>query len=179
MSFKAIPVCDTRINNDPKVIEFLRGPLTISQVNDFIPAANKHQESLGYTVWATELKQNGALIGFIGFNNPDFFSPSNLPFSPCVEIAWRLGSQYWGKGYATEGAKACLSYGFNMLGFSEVVSFTVPQNTRSMNLMEKIGLNRDKGGDFLHPMLPIEHPLSNHVLYRLKKEDYLKQGTNE
>jgi RimJ/RimL family protein N-acetyltransferase len=162
------------INNDPKVIEFLRGPLTIEQVNDFIPAVNKHQDSLGYTLWATELKKNGALIGFIGFNNPDFFSPSNLPFSPCVEIGWRLGSQYWGQGYATEGAKACLAYGFNTLDLAEVVSFTVPQNTRSIHVMEKIGLSRDISGDFFHPMLSREHPLSKHILYRLKKDAYLK-----
>lgn len=162
------------INQDPKVIEFLGGSLTIEQINQFIPAVNLHQEKLGFTLWAAELKLTKDLIGYIGLNHTDFFEPYGAPFSPAVEVGWRLGSQYWGNGYATEGAKAALDFGFNTVGLDEIVSFTVPMNQRSLRVMEKIGLQRDLEGDFRHPKLALDHPLSQHVLYRLKKADYLE-----
>lgn len=156
------------INQDKKVIEFLLGPLTMNQVNDFIPAVNQHQEKHGYTLWATELKKTGALIGFIGLN----YVPWESHFTPGVEIGWRLGSQYWGQGYATEGAQTCLQYGFEVGKLKEIVSFTVPMNVRSLRVMQKIGLRHDVHGDFAHPKLPADHQLSKHVLYRLTAEEY-------
>ena len=91
-----------QINQDQKVIEFLCGPLTMEQVNDFIPAVNNHQDKRGYTLWAACLKETGEFMGFIGLNYTDW----EASFTPAIEVGWRLGSQYWGKGYATEGAKA-------------------------------------------------------------------------
>ncbi|MBX9585945.1 MAG: GNAT family N-acetyltransferase [Gammaproteobacteria bacterium] len=161
-----------QINQDPKVIEFLRGPLTMDQVNDFISAVNSQGENYGYTLWAACLKETGELIGFIGLNYTDWESH----FTPAVEVGWRLGSQYWGKGYATEGAKAALDYGFKKCDLKEIVSFTVPANIRSIRVMEKIGLKRDMNGDFAHPKLAADHPLSQHILYRLAKADYLHQA---
>lgn len=157
-----------QINQDPKVIEFLRGRLTIEQVNDFILAANSHNNKHGYTLWAVELKETGELIGFIGLNYTDWESH----FTPAVEVGWRLGSQFWGKGYATEGAKASLYYGFEQCGLKEIVSFTVPANLRSIRVMEKIGLKRDLNGDFSHPKLATDHPLSQHILYHLSEDEY-------
>ncbi len=156
------------INQDPKVIEFLRGPLTIEEVNDFIQAVNDHGDKYGYMLWASELKKTGELIGFIGLNYTKFESH----FTPAVEVGWRLGSQYWGKGYATEGAEASLNYGFNQCNLKEIVSFTVPTNIRSISVMEKIGMKRDIEGNFTHTKLPLDHKLSKHILYRIK--NYLK-----
>ena len=158
-----------QINQDLKVIELLRGPLTMQQVKDFIPAVNQHHDALGYTLWAAEIKATGELIGFIGLNDHDFFAPSNLPFIPHIEIGWRLGSQYWGMGYATEGAMAALKFAFGNIGLSEIVSFTVPANARSIHVMEKIGMTRDISGDFKHPKLDLRHPLCQHILYRIKQ----------
>ncbi|RUP38088.1 MAG: N-acetyltransferase [Acinetobacter sp.] len=163
-----------QINQDPKVIEFLRGPLTMEQVNDFIPAVNRHSERHGYTLWAAELKETGELMGFIGLNYTDWESD----FTPAVEVGWRLGSQFWGKGYATEGAKASLKYGFKQCGLKEIVSFTVPANVRSLRVMEKIGLKRDLKGDFAHPKIAANHKLSHHVLYRLSAAEYTNQDQN-
>ncbi len=159
-----------QINQDPKVIEFLRGPLTMEQVNDFIPAVNIHQDKRGYTLWAACLKETSELMGFIGLNYTDWESH----FTPAVEVGWRLGSQYWGNGYATEGAKASLEYGFKKCGLKKIVSFTVPANVRSLRVMEKIGLKRDVNGDFAHPKLAVDHPLSQHILYRLWANEYLR-----
>lgn len=162
------------INQDPQVIEFLRGSLAMEEINQFIHSAKIHQAQLGYGLWAVELKEAAEFIGYIGLRNTDFSEPYGAPFAPAVEVGWRLGSQYWGKGYATEGAKACLDFGFNVIGLDEIVSFTVPMNRRSIRVMEKIGLQHDEKGDFRHPKLALDHLLSQHVLYKLKKKDCLR-----
>ncbi|PPE03399.1 GNAT family N-acetyltransferase [Holospora curviuscula] len=159
-----------QINQDPKVIEFLPRALTMEQVNDFIPSVNNHQDKHGYTLWAAYLKETKELMGFTGLNYTDW----EFNFTPAVEVGWRLGSQYWGKGYATEGSKASLEYGFKQCGLKEIVSFTVPANVRSLRVMEKIGLKRDLNGDFAHPKFPADHKLSHHVLYRLSADEYIK-----
>jgi RimJ/RimL family protein N-acetyltransferase len=156
------------INQDPEVIKFLPGSMTLEQVEGFIQGANRHQEELGYTLFAAELKENGHLIGFIGLRHTDFFTKFSAHFAPAVEVGWRLGSQYWNRGYATEGAKAALEYGFRDIGLHEIVSFTVPANLRSIRVMERIGMMRDENGDFAHPKLLPDHPLSKHVLYRIQ-----------
>lgn len=157
-----------QINQDPKVIEFLRGPLSREQVQDFMRYVRRHDEQHGYTTWAAELKETGTLMGFIGLNTVDW----QAHFTPAVEIGWRLGAEYWGKGYATEGAKAALDYGFKHCNLQEIVAFTVPANIRSIRVMEKIGLKRDSHGDFAHPKLPKENPLSKHILYRLSRSSW-------
>ncbi|MCR9191081.1 MAG: GNAT family N-acetyltransferase [Gammaproteobacteria bacterium] len=159
-----------KINQDPKVIACLCGSLKMAEVNAFIVKMNHQQEERGYTLWATELKANGEMMGFIGLNYTDW--PAH--FTPAVEVGWRLGSQYWGQGYATEGAKASLAHGFTNCGLEEVVSLTVPANVRSIRVMEKIGLARDMNGDFIHPQLPAGHRLAQHILYRLTKDKYLE-----
>jgi RimJ/RimL family protein N-acetyltransferase len=156
-----------QINQDPKVIEFLKGPLSMKEVNDFISFMNKQFKEIGYTVWAAEEKASGKLIGYIGLDPVKW----EAPFGKAVEVEWRLGTEYWNKGYATEGAKACLDYGFNKCGLKEIVSFTVPANIRSIRVMEKIGMMRDLNADFAHPELPRESRLSKHVLYRIKNKN--------
>ena len=95
-------------------------------------------------------------IGFVGLVYVDF----PAAFTPCVEIGWRLGREHWGKGYASEAARASTRYGFEQIGLEEVVSFTVPHNLRSRAVMERIGMTRSPEEDFDHPVLPEGHPLS-------------------
>jgi len=163
-----------QINQDPRVIEFVLGLSTLKQINDFMNMVNNHQDKHGYTVWAAELKETGELIGSIGLYSIDWESH----FTPAVEVMWRLGSEQWGKGYATEGAKASLDYGFKQCDLKEIVSFTVPANIRSIRVMEKIRLKRDLNGDFAHPKLAADHPLSQHILYRLSLDEYLRDHKN-
>lgn len=153
-----------RINQDPKVLEFLEGPLTKEESSAWIKKINQGCKENGFGLWAAALK-TGELIGYVGINTCTF----KADFTPCVEIEWRLGSQFWGHGYATEGAKAVLEYTFNKLNLKEIVAFTVPANIRSIRIMEKIGMERVLDGDFHHPNLSKDHPLSLHVLYRIKK----------
>ncbi|MEN9659382.1 MAG: hypothetical protein RL571_2847 [Pseudomonadota bacterium] len=84
--------------------------------------------------WALELKETRQFIGFSGLHIPT----KELPFSPCVELGWRLAFEHWGKGYATEAARAALAFGFNTLKLDEIVSFTALSNYKSHAVMEKL-----------------------------------------
>jgi RimJ/RimL family protein N-acetyltransferase len=150
------------INQDSKVTEFLLGSMTMEKVKEFIQVCNESFEAEQFCFFATEVKATSDLIGFIGLNRIKW----EAHFTPAIEIAWRLGSQYWNKGYAQEGAKAVLDYGFNKIGLCEIVSFTIPDNARSVRVMEKIGMRRDLQGDFINPQR-IGHPVVKpSVLYK-------------
>ena len=96
---------------------------------------------------------------------------ADMPFAPAVEIAWRLHSDYWGLGYATEAARAALRYAFEVLELSEVVAFTAVINQRSQLLMQRLGMTNTQK-NFLHPMLPRHHRLAAHVLYKITREEW-------
>jgi RimJ/RimL family protein N-acetyltransferase len=112
-----------------------------------------------------ELRRDHSFIGFIGLAIPSF----HAHFTPCVEIGWRLSADFWGQGLATEGARQMVSYAFEKVGLDALVSFTVPANTRSRRVMERLGMIRNPADDFDHPMLPEGNPLQQHVLYRLQR----------
>jgi RimJ/RimL family protein N-acetyltransferase len=117
---------------------------------------------------AIEHRRDGNFIGFTGLSIPMF----DAPFTPCVEVGWRLAVDYWGQGLTTEGAKAMVRYGFATLGLGELVSFAVPANARSRRVMEKLGMSHNADDDFDHPRLPEQHQLRRHVLYRLRRSDW-------
>jgi len=123
----------------------------------------EHFRSNGFGLYAAELQTDGRFIGYVGLQTTTF----EAHFVPCVEIGWRLASDVWGQGLATEGARAVVRYAFQELRLDEIVSFTVPANRRSTRVMQKIGMTRDAADDFEHPNLPIGHALRRHVLYRL------------
>ena len=116
----------------------------------------------GFGLWAVEVAGGPPFIGFVGLAVPRF----EAHFTPAVEVGWRLAREHWGRGYATEAARAALDYGFGTVGLEEVVSLTVPANTRSIAVMERLGMTRDPADDFDHPRLPEGHRLRRHVLYR-------------
>ena len=150
------------LNADPRVMQFFPTTLTRVETEAMISSVEEKFSQHGFGLWAAELKATAAFIGFIGLDVPGY----PLPFSPCVEIGWRLAFDYWGKGYAQEGARAALAFGFDRLHLEEIVSFTTANNLRSRQVMERIGMTYDARGDFDHPKLPELHPLRRHVLYR-------------
>ena len=152
-----------RMNADPRVMEFFAATLTAAQTDAMLERVQAHLDRHGFGWWPAELKETGAFIGFIGLAVPYF----EAHFTPCVEIGWRLAAEHWGRGLATEGARAALRYGFEELGLREIVSFTVPANVRSRRVMEKLGMTRNPADDFDHPRIPEGHPLRRHVLYRI------------
>ncbi len=152
------------MNADPRVMEFFPSLLSPGESDALIDRAQAHFDLHGFGPFAAELLADHSFIGFIGLSIPAF----DAPFMPAVEIGWRLAFDFWGRGLATEGARAVVLYGFEELGLDSFVSFTVPANLRSRRVMEKIGMTHDPRDDFDHPRLPEGHPFRRHVLYRLK-----------
>jgi ribosomal-protein-alanine N-acetyltransferase len=120
-----------------------------------------------------EIPREGSFIGFVGLSVPSF----DAHFMPAVEVGWRLARETWGHGFATEAARAAIRDGFEHLGLSEIVSFTVPANVRSIRVMERLGMTRDPVDDFDHRRLPDRHRLKPHVLYRLSRARWLEHLT--
>jgi RimJ/RimL family protein N-acetyltransferase len=150
------------LSADPAVMEYLL-PFPDRAASDaWIAAMRRHQGAYGFAQWAVEIPGHASLIGAIGLLQVRF----EAEFAPAVEIGWRLARAYWGRGYAIEGARAALDYGFGRLGLDEIVAFTVPANRRSWRLMERLGMTRDPDADFDHPAVPEGHALRRHILYR-------------
>jgi RimJ/RimL family protein N-acetyltransferase len=143
-------------------MEHFPAVLTREESDALATRMEDHFEEHGFGRWAVEIVGVVPFAGFIGLSKPQF----EAPFTPCVEIGWRLAANCWGHGYATEGARTVLAFGFEVLKLKEIVSFTVPANLRSRRIMEKIGMTYDPKDDFEHPLLPAGHRLRPHVLYR-------------
>ena len=159
------------MNGDPEVMKYFPKLLS-AKVSDII--ASKCQQLIednGWGFWALSLKEisnkNDAFIGFVGLNQ----THADMSFAPCVEIAWRLRKEFWGQGYATEAARASLDFAFSELALEEVVAFTAVINKRSQLLMKRIRMT-DTQNNFYHPALESNHPLAEHVLYNLTREQW-------
>jgi len=157
-----------RLNADPHVMEHFPSVLTAAESDALVDRIMSHFSTHGFGLWAVEVTDLEPFIGFIGLSVPTF----QAHFTPCVEIGWRLAAEHWRHGYATEGARAALYFAFHRLELDEVVSFTVPANMGSRQVMERLGMHRDSTDDFDHPSLPEGHTLRRHVLYRLKRSEW-------
>lgn len=157
------------LNADPAVMEFFAGVESRESSDASIEAWQSQLAARGWSNWALELRASGEFLGFTGLSVPRRV----LPFSPCVEVGWRLARRHWGQGYATEAARAALEVGFARLALPEIVSFTAVGNRRSRAVMERIGL-RDTHRSFDYPAFPDGHPLRRHCLYRLTREEWTK-----
>jgi RimJ/RimL family protein N-acetyltransferase len=154
------------MNADPRVMEFF--PRTFTRAESHALVRERILPLFaqrGYGLWAVEVPGVTAFAGFVGLLEHTF----PAWFTPCVEVGWRLDARYWGRGYATEGARAAIEHGFEAAGLEELVSMTAVTNTRSIAVMERLGMRR--AGHFEHPKVPKGHPLRPHVLYRLRKRE--------
>lgn len=156
------------LNADPAVMEFFPDTLTREESDALALRVKERIETEGLGFFAVEVKGGPDFIGMVGPSVPPY--GAQLPCGPCTEIGWRLSRAAWGKGYASEAASAALDFAFEALGREEVVSFTAVQNERSQAVMRRIGMTRDEGCDFDHPLLPDGHRLQHHVLYRISRE---------
>ena len=155
------------MNADPAVMEFFPSLQSREASDASIDAWSAQFNSRGWSSCAVELRSSGEFIGFVGLSVPKH----QLPFSPCVEIGWRMAHAHWGQGYATEAARAALDFGFSQLGLTEVVSFTAVLNQRSRRVMERIGM-RNANANFEHPGVPEGSPLREHCLYRIGRTQW-------
>lgn len=155
------------MNANPKVMEYFPKLLTTSMSNTIAKKCQSLIDDNGWGFWAVSLKETDTFIGMVGLNN----THADMPFTPAVEIAWRLHNDYWGLGYATEAARASLNFAFDTLGLDEVVAFTAVINKRSQLVMERLGMTNTQE-DFFHPMLESNHRLAEHVLYKITRQQW-------
>jgi RimJ/RimL family protein N-acetyltransferase len=151
------------MNSDPEVMTYMTALLDRRDSDALAARIREQFEQRHFGLWAVEIPEVASFIGYVGLSVPRF----TAAFTPCVEVGWRLARAHWGRGYATEAARASLTFGFEQVGLEEIVSFTVPANVRSIAVMERLGMRHDPADDFDHPSLPAGHPLRRHVLYRL------------
>jgi RimJ/RimL family protein N-acetyltransferase len=150
------------LNADPVVMEHFQKLLTRQESDEFASRIEAEFEECGWGLWAIEVRDVAPFIGFVGLHRVLF----DAPFSPTVEVGWRLAKEHWGFGFATEAATRAVLYGDDEAGLDEIVSFTNPGNVRSWKTMERIGMVRDPSSDFEHPHVPVGHRLRRHIFYR-------------
>ena len=152
------------LNVHPLVVRMLGSTPSREQSDAMVErfAAELDREDWG--IWAIEVIGGASFVGFCGLHAV----PEYLPSFPGVEVGWRLDPAHWGHGYATEAALAALDHGFGPAGLGEIVSFTAAVNLPSQAVMQRIGMTRDRAGDFEHPNVPADSDLGPHVLYRIQ-----------
>jgi RimJ/RimL family protein N-acetyltransferase len=160
------------LNSDPVVMAHFPAPLKREKSDAVADFCERLIAERGWGPWATEIKATGEFIGVVGLQIPQ----NDLPVSPCVEILWRLAQAHWRQGFATEAARGALHIGFEVLGLPEIVAFTVPSNTRSRAVMERLGMQMD-AATFEHPGIPDGHTLRTHCNYRLSRDSWRSGGS--
>jgi RimJ/RimL family protein N-acetyltransferase len=156
------------INGDPRVHDWLGGPITAEASDALIDRINTGIAADGFGFWAAEQRADGRLAGMIGLSG---VAEGNLPVGPCVEIGWRLHPDVWGQGLASEGARAALDWGLGPGGIPEILAFTATTNLASQAVMRRIGMVADPTRDFDHPRLAEGHPLRRHVVWTTRAPD--------
>lgn len=150
-------------NADPIVMRFLGGPLAPAESDAYAARAMRHLADHGFGKWAVQAPGIAPFIGAVGLTHVRFAAP----FTPAVEVAWRLHRAYWGQGYATEAARAAID-GFERIGLTDIVAMTAVGNLASRRVMEQ--LNMRYALAFSHPLRPEGDALRPHVLYRIGRE---------
>lgn len=147
------------LNSNPLVMKYFPTLLHEEDCKKFLHSMQKQLEQNKFCYFAVEVIQTKEFIGFIGLSKQTY----PIDFNPSVDIGWRLHPKFWSKGYATEGAKACLQYGFNQINLKKILAVAPITNTNSIAVMQKIGMQKVK--EFEHPLL-LEYPtLKNCVVY--------------
>jgi RimJ/RimL family protein N-acetyltransferase len=158
-----------RLNADPHVMRFFFKTRTREESDTEAQWLDDRFGLDGFGPWAVEAPGVADFIGFVGC----WRITRELPFTPAVEIGWRLDRPYWGKGYAAEAAKASLRDVFGRTELPEIVAYTAVQNEPSRRVMEKLGMAYDPSADFKHPAIEDGHPLQGHVVYRISRQAFL------
>lgn len=151
------------LSADLEVMACYLRPMKRAEAQAMLERIEAGFEARGFGLWAVELPGEADCVGYAGLSVPGF----DAAFQPCIEVGWRLARAHWGRGIATRAARAAIEDGRARLGIERIVSFTAAVNLRSRRVMERLGMERDPGFDFLHPGIPEGQRLRPHVLYRL------------
>lgn len=158
----------TELNSNQLVMKHFPTILNREQTSSFIEKMQSQFEKKGFCYFTVERLDNQNFIGFIGLSEQTF----KADFTPCIDIGWRLASNEWNQGFATEGAKRCLAYGFESLNLSTIKSICPVVNTASEKVMKKIGMQ--KVLNFQHPLLSAYPNLQTCVLYEINYNSFIK-----
>ena len=120
-------------------------------------------EGLGF--WVVERHEDGAVVGFCGLKRGD----THNPIAGEVEAGWIVDRPYWRMGYAYEAMEAALAWGWANLDAPRIVAITSAVNTKSQNLMERLGMHRLADGDYEHPLFPEGHRLRPTVTFAIDR----------
>ncbi|MES2421962.1 MAG: GNAT family N-acetyltransferase [Pseudomonadota bacterium] len=150
---------------DPAVMAYLGPAPSLADSAAVVVRQNAMLVDYGACFWALERRDTGAFIGWCGIKP----GPVGTPIEDEPEIGWSLVRAHWGQGYAREAAEAALAWGWQELNLPTVWAITVPANTASRTLMERLGMARVHGGDFDHPKLAEDDALRRHILYRIDR----------
>ncbi len=161
------------INADANVMRYFPSTQNVAETEAFVQRMISMYEKSGYCYFAVDELDTGAFIGFIGIAYQEY----DAPFTPCTDVGWRLKQTSWGKGYATEGAAACLEFAFKNNFTDELYSVAPGVNHPSINVMQKIGMKFDL--HFNHPKLTEFPALQLCHVYKLNKNDYSQLGSKK
>jgi RimJ/RimL family protein N-acetyltransferase len=150
------------MNSDPVTLQYFQRTDTKEESENSFVRNKNFLELHEFGLWAVEEKETGNFIGFIGLSEKFI---EGVSFTPCIEIGWRLHKEFWGRGYATEGALEVLRFAQQELKIDQIYSYTARINTPSINVMKKIGLIERPELDFDHPKIDAGLPIRNHVVF--------------
>ena len=129
------------MTSDAETMRFMkRRTETRDEARDSLAFVADHWERLGYGLWAAEEKRSGELVGRIGLLQP--------PGWPGLEVGWLVERSRWGEGFAPEGARASLDWGFETLPDDRILSLIQPANRASIRVAEKLGERFDRSMSF-------------------------------
>jgi len=149
---------------DERVMQFFPATLNREQSDQLVHRFQRQYQDHGYTYFAVDRLDSNTFIGFVGLMQQNY--PSH--FTPCVDIGWRLAPSAWGKGFATEGAMACLHFGFERLQLDEIYSVAPKINIKSQRVMQKLGMQFHS--TFEHPKLKESGRLNPCVVYKIERD---------
>ncbi len=133
------------LDSDPEVLRYIGTPLMKDRseaANVITLIRNQYQEN-GIGRWAVVERTTGDLVGWTGLKVEKRIRPLQY-----YDIGYRLLRKYWGQGYATESAKACLQYGFEVLNYPEICASADAENLASNHILRKIGMQQ--GDPFIY-----------------------------
>ncbi len=130
-----------RMTSDPVTMQYMKARQeTREDAQRSLDFVEDHWQRLGYGLWAAEEKASGDLVGRIGLLQP--------PGWPGLEVGWLVARERWGEGFATEGARTSLEWGFATLEVDRILSLIAPDNRASIRVAEKLGERFDRRLEF-------------------------------
>lgn len=145
------------LNSDPLVTQYTGDGAfkNIQEAEEIVKYVIGQYEKNGYGRWLVAEKENGAPLGWCGLKYHDDTQETDL--------GYRFMQKYWGKGYATEAALACMDYGFKVLKLNRIYGQAMKENVNSINVLKKVGMT------YLREDLYEGH---DSCIYELNKENY-------